>query len=88
MEGQNDGPCMDPEAMMCEGAVTNEANPTHEELYQIVARAERERADGAYADYDAVSRELRERYGLERAAMQGGVLTKGELRGTDALNGC
>ena len=33
-------------------------------LYEMVLQAEREREEGAYVEYDAFSRDLRERYGL------------------------
>lgn len=61
-------------------------DPARKELDQIVARAERERADGEYADYDAVSRELREKYGLAYMPIRPGASTKGAPGENDALN--
>ena len=78
---------MDSEAMMCGGVDLSEAGPARKELYRIVTRAECERTNGMHMGYDAVSYELREKYGLAGMTIQTCATTKGDLSKVDALKG-
>ncbi len=73
--------------MMCGGVDMSEAGPDREELYRIVMRAECERANGAHMGYDAVSHELREKYGLAGMTIQTCATMKGGPSKVDALKG-